>query len=156
MFFVPVLLSSHVFADSSVFAAVLLPCFELLSVRDASHFCWRPSFGVCLSVLRQVFADGPVLGYICPFCVTFLLTSQFWGISVHAASRLCWQRLFEPIAIDPRILLFKVAVIEKYICPCCITFCWRPSFWVYLSVLHHVFADGSDVTLISCLCHVLY
>ena len=68
--------------------------FWAISVRDASHFCWRPSFGVCLSVLRQVFADGPVLGYIYLCCVTFLLTSQFWGISVRAGSCFCWQRLF--------------------------------------------------------------
>ena len=45
------LLSSHVFADGSVF---LIPG----SVRAASPFCWWPSFGLCLSVLHHLFADG--------------------------------------------------------------------------------------------------
>ena len=109
-----------------------------MSVRDASHFCWRPSFGVCLSVLRQVFADCPVFGYICPCCVTFLLTSQFWGISVRAVSHFCWQRLFEPIAIDPRILFFKI----------------------YMSVLHHILLTaqflGISVRAASCFCWWLW
>ena len=42
-----------------------------------------------LSILRHVFADIPALWYICPCWVTFLLTAQFWDISVRAASRFC-------------------------------------------------------------------
>ena len=45
------------------------------------HFCWRPCFGICLSVLCHVFADGSYLGYICPCCVTFLPTEPFWARS---------------------------------------------------------------------------
>ena len=66
------LLSPHIFVDGSVFVAVLLPCFELY-----------------LSVMRHIFADGPVLGYVCPCCVRFLLMAQFWGIFVRSASHFC-------------------------------------------------------------------
>ena len=48
-------------------------------VRAASPFCWRPCFGLCLSVLRHLFADSPVLAYVCLCCVTFLLTEPFWA-----------------------------------------------------------------------------
>ena len=35
-------------------------------------------FSFPLSLLSYVFADGSVLGYVCPCCITFLLTGPFW------------------------------------------------------------------------------
>ena len=83
----PSLPFSHVFADGPLLGFICLCCVTFLlmaqfwgiSVRAVSRFCWRPCFGVYLSVLRHIFADSPVLGYTCPCCITFLLTAQFWG-----------------------------------------------------------------------------
>ena len=94
--------SPHVFADGTfsltrpALLTFLLTAALIwgISVHAASRFCWQPSFGVYLSMLHHVFADSPVLGYICLCCVTFLLTACFWGISVHAASHFCWQPSF--------------------------------------------------------------
>ena len=45
---------------SSFWPSSTMSRFEL-SVRAASPFCWRPCFGLCLSVLRHLFADGAFL-----------------------------------------------------------------------------------------------
>ena len=80
-FFTNPMVLCHIFADSSDLGYIRYT----ISVLAASRFCCLLCLWVCLSVLRHIFADGPVLGYICPCCVTFLLTAEFWGISVCAA-----------------------------------------------------------------------
>ena len=71
-------------------------CIPVLSFSPllSRLFCSRPAalfraMSVRAVQLRHIFADGQVLEYVSPCCVTFLLMAKFWGISVLAASRFC-------------------------------------------------------------------
>ena len=128
---------------------LLTTLFWGIYVRAASSFCWQPSFGVYLSLLRHVFADGPVLGYICPCPATFLLTSQFWGIFVRAALRFCWRPSFGVYLSVPRHI-FADGPVLGYICPCCVMFLLTACFWGISVRAASRFSDSDTFLLTAC------
>ena len=100
---------------------------DLSPVLLSSCFCWWHVFSHP-SCSPDVFADGRShLGYICPCCVTFLLTAQFWGISIRAASHFCWQPSFG-VYLSVLCHVFADGLFLGYICPCCVTFLLTAQF----------------------------
>ena len=68
-----------------------------------------------LLILRHLFADGPVLGYVCPCCVTFLLTEPFLAHRPRISGPMSHRFYFITLETleTQRILLSEAAMGQK-------------------------------------------